>query len=179
MKKGFLEPSKLCGRMSLGIIKSVVGPHNISASILALSSLPHISYVDQFTLSFRPFHPPSLSTTPEQWARAMFGNVPNIFSLLIWRGLLGLRLSRERSPSTIAGWKIGGQGEDWVRLEASGWLMAGNMIVRRGEGWVELVTTLFYRRWLGWVVWGILGGVHRSVVPGVLRGAVRRVKVGR
>ena len=57
--------------------------------------------------------------------------------------------------------------------------MAGNLIVRRGEGWVELVTTLFFGRWLGWVVWGILGGVHRSVVPGVLRGAVRRMEVGR
>jgi hypothetical protein len=109
----------------------------------------------------------------------MFGNVPNFFSLLIWRGLLGLHLSRARSPSTIAGWKIGGRGEDWVRLEAGGWLMAGNLIVRRGEGWVELVTTLFFRRWLGWVVWSILGGVHRSVVPGVLRGAMGRMRVRR
>ena len=38
----------------------------------------------------------------------MFGSVPSPAERLIWRGLLGLRLARGRSPATVGGWRIGG-----------------------------------------------------------------------
>jgi hypothetical protein len=113
--------------------------------------------------------------TPEQWARAMFGDVPGIGQQLIWRGLLQLRLSRGRSPATVAGWRIGGRGPDWLRLEAASWFLTANLIVRTADGRVSLTTVLRYERLVGRLVWPRLSAVHRRLIPGVLRGAAGRL----
>src|SRR5258705_1552514 len=124
--------------MTVGFVHSAVGTHNIPESVRALSSLPDIDYADQFTISA------DACTTPEQWARAMFGDVPNVAELLIWRGLLGLRLSRGRSPATVAGWQIGERGEDWIRLEAASWVLTGNLLVQPADVRVSLGALLHY-----------------------------------
>jgi len=67
--------------MTVGFVDRVVGTHNIPESVRALSSLPDIDYADQFTLTT------DADATPEQWARAMFGDVPSVAELLIWRAL--------------------------------------------------------------------------------------------
>jgi hypothetical protein len=159
--------------MAVGFVKSAVGLHNLHGSILTLSSLPRIDYADQFTLST------DLDATPESWARAMFGDVPSLAELLIWRGLLGFRLSRGRSPVTVAGWQIGNRGEDWIRLEAASWFLTGNLLVQRAGRQVSLVTFLHYRHWLGRVVWAPLSAVHRRLVPRVLRKAAARIRASR
>ena len=56
--------------MAVGLIDSAVGKHEIPESILALSSMTDPDYADLFTLST------DIQATPEQWARAMFGDVP-------------------------------------------------------------------------------------------------------
>jgi hypothetical protein len=114
---------------------SAVGTHNIPESVRVLSLLPDIDYADQFTLAT------DVDATPEQWARAMFGDVPSVAELLIWRGLLGLRLSRGRSPATVAGWQIGERGDDWIRLEAASWFLTGNLLVQTPDGRVSLATS--------------------------------------
>jgi hypothetical protein len=124
--------------------------------------LPDISYADQFTLTT------AARGTPEQWARAM----------LIWRGLLGLRLSPGRSPATVAGWQISGRGDDWIRLEAGSRFLTANLLVRTAGGRVSLGTFLHYRRRLGHRVWPPLSGIHRRLVPGLLRGAAARLAAG-
>jgi hypothetical protein len=151
--------------MTVGSVDSVVGMHNIPESVRALSSLSDIDYVDRFTLSVDA----GADATPEQWARAMFGNVPSVAELLIWRGFLGLRLSRGRSPDTVGGWRIGERGEDWIRLEAASWFLTGNLLVQTADGRVSLVTFLRYDRRLGHGVWPPLSAVHRRLVPGLLR----------
>ena len=138
-------------------------------SVHALSSLPAIDYTDEFS------HATDHEATPERWARAMFGDVPSPGELLIWRGFLGLRLSRERSPATVAGWRIGGRGEDWIRLEAESWFLSANLVVRAVEGKVSLLTFVHYDRSVGRVVWPPLSAVHRRLVPTVLRDAAGRV----
>lgn len=65
--------------MTVGFIDSAEGTHNIPKSVHALSSLPDIDYADQFTLST------DADATPEQWARAMYGDIPSVAELLIWR----------------------------------------------------------------------------------------------
>ena len=155
--------------MITGHVSSAVGKHEIPGSVRALSSVPDPDYADLFTL------PTDTEATPEGWARAMFGNVPRGAELLIWRGLLGLRLARGRSPATVAGWRIGGRGEDWIRLEAASPFLTANLLVQAGDGRVSLGTFLRYDRGLGQLVWPPLSVIHRGLVPGVLRRAQARV----
>ena len=135
----------------------------------SLDSLAAIDYADLFTVAT------TAEATPEQWARAMFGHVPSAAQIFIWRWLLGLRLSHGRSPETVAGWRIGGRGDDWIRLEAASWFLSANLIVQTGGGEVALRTFLHYDRPLGHVVWPPLSAVHRRLIPGILRGAAARI----
>ncbi|MBE1490572.1 hypothetical protein [Plantactinospora soyae] len=149
-----------------------MGTPNVSESIRALCSLPGIDYADQFTLSTDPV----ADATPEQWARAIFGDVPSVAQLLSWRAVLGLRLSRGRSPATVAGWRIGGRGEDWIRLETASWFMTGNLVVQTTDGRVSLGTFLHYDRSLGHDLWPPLSAIHRRLIPGALRNAAARIR---
>ncbi|MFI0355371.1 DUF2867 domain-containing protein [Actinomadura sp. 9N407] len=158
-------------------IHSAVGTGNVPESIRALSSLPDIDYADHFTLSVDAGT--GTDVTPEEWARTMFGDVPSAAEKLIWRGFLGIRLSRGRSPDTVAGWRIAERGEDWIRLEAASWFLTCNLVVRAIDGGVSLGTFLRYDRRLGRAVWPPLSAVHRRLAPGLLRDAAEKVRVPR
>ncbi|MEU4293079.1 hypothetical protein AB0E63_33060 [Kribbella sp. NPDC026596] len=159
--------------MTVRLVDTAVGTQSIPEAVRALSSLTVIDYADEFTIDT------DANATPEQWARAMFGDLPSVAELLIWRVLLGLRLSRGRSPATVAGWQIGARGEDWIRLEAASWFLTGNLVVQKIPGRVSLVTFLHYDRQVGNVVWPPLSAVHRRLVPGVLRAAAARIRAAR
>lgn len=148
------------------------GAHSIPESTRALSSLPRIDYADAFTLSTDA----GADATAEQWARAMFGDVPSPTERLIWRGFLGIRLSRGRSPDTVAGWRIAERGEDWIRLEAASWFLTGNLVVQAADGHVLLGTFLRYDHRLARGVWPPLSAVHRRLAPGLLRDAAATVR---
>ena len=150
-----------------------VGTQNVPESVRALSSLPEIDYVDLFSLST------DTNATPEQWARAIFGDVPSAKAQVIWRGFLGLRLSRGQSAETVAGWRIAERGEDWIRLEAASWFLTGNLLVRAADGRVSLGTFLRYDRRWGQFVWPPLSVVHRRLAPGLLCDAETRLQNAR
>ena len=152
---------------------SAVGSDEVRGSVRGIGCLPGIDYADRFTLAT------DVEATPEQWARAMFGDVPNVGERFIWRGLLGLRLSRGRSPATVAGWRIGGRGEGWIRLETASSSLGANLIVQTAEGRVSLTTCLHLGRRRDAIVWHPLSAVHRRLVPRVLRDAERRIRAGR
>ena len=154
-------------------VHGVVGVHEIPGSVRTLSSLPRIDYADRFSLAT------DVDATPEQWARAMFGDAPGVAEWFIWRGVLGLRLRRGRSPATVAGWRIGGRGEDWIRLETASSSLGANLIVQTAEGRVSLTTCLDQGRRRDELVWRRLSAVHRRLVPRVLRDAERRIRAGR
>lgn len=155
------------------MIASAVGTRNIPGSARELSSLPEPDYADRFTLST------DAQASPEQWARAMFGDVPSAGEVFIWRVLLGLRLSRSRSPDTVAGWRIGDRGDTWIRLDAGSWYLGANLLVQTGPGSVSLTTLLHYERRLGAAVWPPLSAVHRHLVPGLLHTAAAKIRVRR
>ena len=159
--------------MSIDVVSSAVRQDEIPGSVRTISSLADIDYADRFTLAT------DAAGTPEQWARAMFGDVPGVAGWSIWRGLLGLRLDRGRSPVTVAGWRVGGRGEDWIRLETASRSLGANLLVQSGEGQVSLTTCLRYDRRWGRVAWLPLSAVHRRLVPTVLRDAERRVRAAR
>lgn len=170
------------GRASRGpayTVGNALRDKNIPASVRALSSIPDFDYADMFTLTPNEANSdtaPNPRTTPEQWARAMFGDVPSAGARLIWRGLLGLRLSRGRSPHTVAGWRIAERGEDWVRLEAESWYLTGNLVVRTADEHVSLTTFLRYEHAFGRLLWPPLSAVHRALVPGLLDEAAARIR---
>jgi hypothetical protein len=146
-------------------VRGVIGMSNVPDSILFASSLPDADYADVFTLS------PHLDASPEQWARATLGDIPTPGERLIWRGLLGLRLSRGRSPNAVAGWLIAECGDHWIRLEAGSWFLSGNLIVRTADGRMSLATFVRYDRGIARLIWPPLAAVHRRAVPALLRGA--------
>lgn len=148
-------------------VERAVGPTAIRPSVLACGGLSRIDYADYFAIG--PVD--AAAATPEQWARAMFGDVPSFGERFIWRGLLQLRLRRGRSRSSIAGWRIGERGDDWIRLEAGSWALGANLIVRARDSEVSLATLLRYDRQPGGAVWWVLSAVHRRLAPGLLRGA--------
>ncbi len=154
-------------------VHGVVGVHEIPGSVRTLSSLPRIDYADRFALST------DADATPEQWARAMFGDAPGVAEWFIWRGVLGLRLRRGRSPATVAGWRIGGRGEDWIRLETASSSLGANLIVQTAEGRVSLTTCLDQGRRRDEILWHRLSAVHRRLVPRVLRDAEGRIRAAR
>ncbi|MDQ2660508.1 MAG: DUF2867 domain-containing protein [Actinomycetota bacterium] len=150
-----------------GSVHGVVGLSAIPDPDRAASSLPDADYADAFTV------PTDAVGSPEQWARAMFGDTPSPIQRFIWRGLLGLRLSRSRSPRTVAGWRIAERGDRVIRLETGSWFMSAELVVRTSDGRVSLATFVRYERRFGSVVWPPLSAVHRLLIPRVLRTADR------
>ncbi|MFB7249718.1 hypothetical protein [Microbacterium sp. NPDC056234] len=145
---------------------ALVGVSAIPGADRAASALSDADYADAFSLAT------GVVASPEQWARAMFGDVPGPAQQFIWRGLLGIRLRRGRSPRTVAGWRIAAASERWVRLEAASWFLSAELVVRTFEGGVSLSTFVRYDRAAARIVWPPLSAVHRLLIPGVLRTAV-------
>lgn len=89
-----------------------IGMAEIAPDVWSRTSLrPHRA--DQFTVQL----PQLIDAPAEAWARAIFGDVPDIGQRFIFQALLRYPLARGPSPSTIAGWPIMDQGDTWVRLE--------------------------------------------------------------
>lgn len=137
----------------------------IPEAVRAACGMPGPDYVDVFTLTVAG----ARDTPPERWARTAFEEVAGRGGQFIWRGLLGLRLQRRPSPGHVAGWRIGGLGEDWVRLEAQSWMLTGNLVLHLTDGEATLVTALRYDRPFARAVWPPLAAVHRRLAPGLLR----------
>ena len=150
-------------------VDRVVGADHLPDWVLQLSSLGWVDYGDWFSLET------AVRATPEQWARAMFGNVASATELFIWRGLLGFRVRRERSPDLVAGWPITSRSSTSIRLATASGFVAGNLVVHAAEGRVSLGTFLRYDRLLARLVWTPLSAVHRRVAPGLLRGAEAKI----
>jgi hypothetical protein len=173
-EQAWRERNLPAGGASDAAVESAVGVRRVSESVRKLGSLPRPHYVDHFSLAVKAVE----EATPEQWARALFGDVPTPGEKFIWSGLLGIRLSPGRSPQTVAGWRIAGRGEDWVRLEAASWFLSCNLVVRTIGGRVSLTTFVQYDRLLGRLVWTPLSAVHRRLAPGLLRAAAAKLRVG-
>jgi hypothetical protein len=160
------------GGSAKGAVAGAVGPREVPGSVRALSTLDGFDYVDRFILTT------DAGASPERWARAMFGDTPTVAEHVIWRGLLGLRLSRGRSPAAVAGWRIAGRGDGWIRLEAASGFVSGNLLVQADAEQVSLATFLRYDRRLGRAVWQPLSAVHRRLAPGLLREAEAKIRAG-
>lgn len=149
-----------------------IGTAEIAPDVWSRTSLrPHRA--DQFTVQLS-----QLTDAPaEAWARAIFGDVPDIGQRFIFHALLRYPLTRGPSPSTIAGWPIMDQCETWVRLENWSSSTICHLIVSTDSASVSLTTLMHYRKRYGAWIWRPLSRVHRRLAPGLLRDAVRKVGV--
>jgi hypothetical protein len=146
-----------------------VGVADAPAEVRARSAFPAPDYLDHFVLDVD-----GGSRDAEQWARVMFEHVGGQGAQRIWRGL-GLRLTP--SPGNVAGWRVDGRGDDWIRLHATTWWGRGELVVHRGPSSVSLTTAMAYDSPAGRAVWGPTSAVHRRLTPGLLlatRGVMTR-----
>ncbi|WP_040509875.1 DUF2867 domain-containing protein [Gordonia soli] len=151
-----------------GEILGAVGVDAAGVDVRNRSSLD-ADYIDHYELTT------PIGAAPQDYARAMFGDVPTPGERFIWTGLLHITLSRGTSPDTIAGWRLAEETADWVRMEARSWFLTAHLVVRAVGDRLSLTTYIRYDRIVGRLAWTTLSGVHRSLVPGLLRDAARRV----
>lgn len=144
-----------------------LGAGEVEDRALARCGLERIDYVDHFVLTTNT----GPRATPEDWARAMFGDVPSLGERLIWQGLLQLRVRPGPSSSTVAGWRIARRETEWIRLETSSWAVRAELVIHVTKDSVSLTTFLQYVRFAGRLVWTTLSAVHRRLAPGILREA--------
>lgn len=151
-------------------VTGVVGTANLPSELRSLGGIEEADYADAFTINT------DLEATPEQWARAMFGDTPGSLGTVLWRGLLGLRLVRTASPDAVAGWRIAGRGDEWIRLQTGSRNLTASLVVRATDGQMSLATFMRYDRPAGTRIWTPLSAVHRRLAPGLLRATVDHVR---
>ena len=150
---------------------AVAQEREIPKEIRALDAIGS-DYVDVFTASGIDPN----EATPEEWARAALDDAPAVGRFLAWRTVLGLRLDGRSSRDLVAGWRVAGRGESWIRLEASSWFMTANIVFRTDVHQVSFATFVRYDRRIAAAIWTSVSAVHRRVAPDVLRAAVLRIE---
>lgn len=150
-------------------VRGTVGPDKVDPAVLARGSLGRVDYADHFVLA----HEAASRGTPEQWARAMFGDTPDLIERILWSGILGLRLQAGRSTETIAGWRIVARDDDGISLAATSPTMAAVLVVRASASALELATLCRYAGSRRPAVWVPTAFIHRRLVPVLLRSTAR------
>jgi hypothetical protein len=145
--------------------------HDIPADISAADPFDPPDYVDLFVASVAG----ARDAAPEEWARATMEGADPIGRFLAWQTVLGLRLARGAAADHIAGWRIAERTPDWIRVEASSWIMSAHIVFLVEADTVSFATSVRYDRRLAGVVWPAVAVVHRAVAPGFLLGGVHRV----
>ena len=145
----------------------VVQHSAVPVELRALSSIADADYADVFSIQA------NTGSSPEQWAVSMFEDAVGFKAQIVWRGLLGLRLRRKGTPGCVAGWKIGGVGDTWIRLEAASWLITANLVVQVEGGRTTAATFIDYKNSLAAAYWPRLASKHREFMPFLLRFARR------
>lgn len=136
------------------------------------TALPGADYGDVFTLSC----PGAARWTAEAWARAMFGDSPDLVERLIWQGLLHLHLDRTLSPDLVAGWPVVERTDDHVTLETRSWFLTGQLVISTSAASVSLGTFVRYDRRAAGSVWLPLPAIHRRLMPGLFLDAYRKLQ---
>jgi len=151
-------------------VLAVVQQRNVPEAIRSLSTMESPDYVDVSTVASGV-----ADRSPEEWARSAVEGVSPWGRLVAWRVLCGLRLESQPSPEHLAGWRITGRGDSWIRMEASSWFMTAHIVFHVDEGRVSFATFVCYDNPVAAFVWPAVSIVHRRAVPGLLRAGVKRL----
>lgn len=148
---------------------SVIQQRNIPEVIHSLSGMDSLDYSDLFTVTTDG----AAEASAAQWCRTAIEDVAGLGGQFIWRGVLGLRLKSRPSTERVGGWKIAGRGEDWIRLEASSWFLTAHLVIGLDDEHLSVGTFIRYDRPIAALIWVPASAVHRRLMPGLLRQAVR------
>lgn len=133
--------------------------------------LAEADYADAFRVAADASH------QAEQWARSAFEGGPpgtrGLFGLVVWRGMLGLRLGPLDSPDHVAGWEIVENEPERVVLHADSWMLVARLVFDVSDVDATMTTVMRYDRRVAHGVWAVLGIAHRSLAPQVLDRAAR------
>lgn len=151
--------------------RSVVATRDVPAEIRSLSTISEPDYADMFSLTTA-----ATKTTAETWARAMYEDTLGARGQFIFSVILGLNLAPAQTPETVAGWRIAEHGHDWIRLEAEGGRLVGQIVVRAAGGELSVATFMLYVNRLGAVTWTVWSAVHRKAMPKLLSDAAAMVE---
>ena len=151
-------------------VTRLVGLREVPEDVRSLSTVSEPDYVDMYSLES------ASDATAQTWARAMYEESLGARGRLIFGQVLGLKLAPPKTLGTVAGWRVAEQGEGWIRMEAEGKRVVGQIIVRTANGVLSVTTFIQYVSRLGsttWTVWSIL---HRRAMPKLLRDAADRLE---
>jgi len=82
-----------------------------------------------------------------------------------WRFVLGFRPSRS---ANILGWSIVEATDEWILLEQKSRLIAAALLLRTAPAGLTWATRVRYEAKGAAIMWGLVGVVHRRVVPYVV-----------
>ncbi|WP_150461304.1 hypothetical protein [Nesterenkonia ebinurensis] len=149
-------------------VAAKVGLSEVSTSTWEKTPLrPH--YADEFVLQLNT----PVKERPEDWARAIFGDRPDMGQWFIFQALLHYPLQMQPSPHTVVGWPIAQQTENWIRLENRSASTTCHLLISRDDDKVSLTTLMRYHRRFGKWTWEPLSFIHRRLAPDLLRNAAR------
>jgi len=148
---------------------TVVQRHQIPDEIRALSGFQSPDYGDVFTITTG--ETPHVSAF--RWAHVGVEDAAGAGGRFLWQRVLGLRLLPRDAPGQIGGWKVGANGADWIRLEATSWFLSGHLVFSVDGDRMSFGTFLRYDRPIARPLWAALSHLHRWVTPGFLERAAR------
>ncbi|HUB53582.1 MAG TPA: DUF2867 domain-containing protein, partial [Mycobacterium sp.] len=131
-------------------------------------------YVDVFEV---PVHQDD-SRTGEQALRDALGHRAGAGGgIVLWihRHILRFQLGPYSSPEHVIGWSIVHSDPDEIVLATDGWLMRGQLRLRREDGRRAVLTTrLHYRHKVAArAVWAVIGPLHRVIAPELMKRTAR------
>jgi len=150
---------------------------DVPDDIRALDTIENPDYADLFRVPAATSH----ITSPKRWAHDLVGNAPPSMrlltggALLVQRALLGLRSTPgvPQADRLITGWHIAARGDRWLRLEASGRMMSGHIVIRLDDDRITGATFVRYHGRTAALVWPPVSLVHRQVGLALMRYAAR------
>lgn len=146
---------------------TVLQRRDISDRTRSLSTLDRIDYVDVATIVT------NVHATPERWARAVVEHAAGSSAQIFWRAI-GLRLDSSQLEH-VGGWRIAGQGANWIVLETASWYATVDAICEVEDGRVSLALLARYDHPFARVACPPITLLHRRGIPVLLRAASRHL----
>lgn len=134
---------------------------------------PHLLADADYVDCFRHATDAASTWSPEQWARVTLDQLAGAKGQFIWRVVLALRLAPRTRPGHVAGWRIAEHGPTWIRLEATGPLISGEIVIHLDDTYASMITSVRFHNRFAALQWRTLSGIHRKAVPELLRDADR------